>query len=183
MSLTPDQILSAYKANIETLFGLTSKAFEGVEKLVELNVTASRAALNEAAQHTQAVLSVKDAQELLTLQASLFQPLAEKTASYSRHLYDIATSTSAEFNKAFEVQATEARKNFAALLDSSAKNAPAGSESAVAMLKSAVSAANSAFDSVQKAVKQASDMATANFNTVASTATEAVKTAQQNVKR
>ena len=35
MSLTPDQILSAQKANLEALFGLTSKAFEGVEKLVE----------------------------------------------------------------------------------------------------------------------------------------------------
>ena len=86
MSLTAEQILASHKANIETLFGLTSKAFEGVEKLVELNVTASRAALSEAANHTQAVLAVKDAQELLALQAGLFQPLAEKTAAYSRHL-------------------------------------------------------------------------------------------------
>ena len=31
MSLTTEQILAAHKANIETLFGLTSKAFEGVE--------------------------------------------------------------------------------------------------------------------------------------------------------
>ena len=175
MSLTPDQILSAQKAHFETLFGLTSKAFEGVEKLVELNVTASRAALTEAAQHTQAVLSVKHAQELLTLQAGLFQPLAEKTASYSRHLYDIASNTAGEFNKALEVQSTEARKSFNALLDNSTKNAPAGSESAVAMVKSAVSAANNAFESVQKAVKQASDMAEANFNAATKTATEAVK--------
>ena len=65
MSLTAEQILASHKANIETLFGLTTKAFEGVEKLVELNVTASKAALGEAAAHTQAVLSVKDAQELL----------------------------------------------------------------------------------------------------------------------
>jgi phasin family protein len=107
MSLTPDQILSAQKANLETLFGLTSKAFEGVEKLVELNVTASRAALSEAAQHTQAVLSAKDAQELLSLQANLFQPLAEKTAAYSRHLYDIASGTGAEFAKTFESQASD----------------------------------------------------------------------------
>ncbi len=90
MTLTAEQILASHKANIETLFGLTTKAFEGVEKLVELNVTASRAALTEAASHTQAVLGVKDAQELLALQASLFQPLAEKTAAYSRHLFDIA---------------------------------------------------------------------------------------------
>lgn len=183
MSLTPDQILSVHKAHLETLFGLTSKAFEGVEKLVELNVTASRAALNEAAQHTQAVLNVKDAQELLTLQAGLFQPLAEKTASYSRHLYDIASNTAGEFNKALETQSAEARKNFNALLETSTKNAPAGSESAVALVKSAVSAANNAFESVQKAVKQASDMAEANFNAASKTASEAVKSTTAAVKR
>ena len=32
--LTAEQILAAHKANVETLFGLTNKAFEGVEKLV-----------------------------------------------------------------------------------------------------------------------------------------------------
>ena len=183
MSLTPDQILSAHKASIETLFGLTNKAFEGVEKLVELNVAASRAALNEVAQHTQAVMSAKDAQELLSLQANLFQPLAEKTAAYSRHLYDIASGTSAEFTKAVETQTAEARKNFASLLESTAKNAPAGSEPAVAMMKTAVSAANSAFESVQKAVKQASDMAEANFNAVSETATQAAKSTQNANKR
>src|SRR3989442_8041172 len=76
--LTAEQILAAHKANVETLFGLTNKAFEGVEKLVELNVQATKAALAETANHTQAVLAVKDAQELLALQASLVQPLAEK---------------------------------------------------------------------------------------------------------
>ena len=67
--LTPEQILASHKANVETLFGLTNKAFEGVEKLVELNVGAAKAALNESATQTQAALSVKDAQELLALQA------------------------------------------------------------------------------------------------------------------
>ena len=43
--LTAEQIIAAQKANIETLFGLTQKAFEGVEKLVELNVQATKAAL------------------------------------------------------------------------------------------------------------------------------------------
>jgi len=177
MSLTTEQILAAHKANIETLFGLTSKAFEGVEKLVELNVTASRAALNEAASHTQAVLSVKDVQELMALQAGMLQPLAEKTASYSRHLYDIASGTSGEFTKAVEAKAGEAQKNFANLVDTAAKNAPAGSETAVAVMKSAVSAANNAFESVQKAVKQATDAAEANFNAVATSATNVAKTA------
>jgi len=175
--LTVEQVVASHKANLETLFGLTNKAFEGVEKIVELNMTASKAALSEVADHTQSVLSVKDAQELLALQQSLLQPLAEKTAAYSRHLYDIATATGAEFTKAAEGQAADAQKKFAGLVDSAAKNAPAGSESVVAMMKSSVAAANNALESVQKAVKQATEVAEANFNAVASTATNATKQA------
>lgn len=181
--LTAEQILAAQKANVETLFGLTTKAFEGVEKLVELNVTASRAALAEAADTTQSFLGVKDAQELLALQASLFQPLAEKTAAYSRHLYDITSSTTAEFGKTFEGQVADAQKKFLAVVDNAAKNAPAGSETAVAVFKSAVAAGNNALESVQKAVKQATEVAEANFNAVANTAVNAAKTTTVKAKR
>ena len=175
--LTAEQVMASNKATVETLFGLTTKAFEGVEKLVELNVTASRAALDEAASHSKSVLSVKDAQELMALQAGLLQPLAEKTAAYSRHLYDIATSTGTEFNKVAEAKAAEAQASVSALVDSVSKNAPAGSDSIVSIMKGAVTAANSALESVQKAVKQATDMAEANFHAVAATAATATKQA------
>ena len=173
--LTAEQIVAAQKANLETLFGLTQKAFEGVEKLVELNVQATKAALAETANNTQAAMSVKDLQELLTLQAGMLQPMAEKTVAYSRHLYDIASGTGAEFGKAAEAQAADAQKKFMAVVDNAAKNAPAGSETAVAVMKSAVSAANNAMESVQKAVKQATEMAEANFNTVTAQAVSAAK--------
>ena len=102
--LTPDQFLASQKANLETLNGLTNKAFEGVEKLIELNLQATKAALTESHSLAQALLSVRDVQELLTLQAGMLQPLAEKTAAYSRHLYDIASGTSSEFSKAVEAK-------------------------------------------------------------------------------
>ncbi|MBC7608163.1 MAG: phasin family protein [Polaromonas sp.] len=177
MMLTAEQVMASHKANIETLFGLTHKAFEGVEKLVELNLQATKAALAETANHAQAVMGVKDAQELLALQAGMVQPLAEKTAAYSRHLYDIATAAGADLGKTFEAQTADAQKKVMGLVDSATKNAPAGSETAVAVMKSAVAAANNAFESMQKAVKQASDMAESNFNTVAATAVNATKTA------
>jgi phasin family protein len=169
--LTVEQVMASQKANVETLLGLTSKAFEGVEKIVELNLSASKAALAETGDTAKAMLSVKDAQELLALQSSLLQPLAEKTAAYSRHLYEIATGASSEFTKAFENQAAEAQQQFAGLVEAAAKNAPAGSETAVAVMKSSVAAATNALESVQKAVKQATDVAEANFNAVAATAT------------
>ena len=181
--LTAEQIAAAHKANLETLFGLTNKAFESVEKLIDLNVNAAKAALTDAAQTTQAAMNVKDAQELLALQASLFQPLAEKPAAYSRHLYDITSGAAAEFTKVLESQAVEAQQKVNAVVDNMSKNAPAGSEAGVAMMKNAVSAANSAFESVQKAVKQASDVAEANFNAMTNTAINATKTAAAAAKK
>jgi phasin family protein len=181
--LTPEQVIATQKTTLDTLFGLTGKAFEGVEKLVELNVTATKAALAEAAGTTQALLGVKDAQELLALQAAMFQPLAEKTAAYSRHLYDIASGTGAEFGRSFEEQAAEAQRKFLAVVENAAKNAPAGSETAVAVLKSAVAAGTNAIETVQKAVKQASKVAEAHINAVANQAVNAAKTTTTSKKR
>jgi len=121
----------------------------------------------------RAALSVKDAQELLTLQAGLLQPAAEKAAAYSRHLYDIAAATNAEVSKVAEQQAADAQQKFMSVVDSAVKNAPAGTENAVALVKSAVAAANNAFESVHKAAKQAADVAEANFQAVTQTAVKA----------
>ena len=171
--LTAEQVVAANKANVETLFGLTNKAFEGVEKLVELNLQVAKAALGEAAEGTKAALSVKDAQELLALQAGLLQPSAEKAVAYGRHLYDIAASTNAEVAKVAESQMADMQKKFMASVDSAIKNAPAGTENAVTLVKSALAAANNAYESVQKAAKQAADIADANFQAVTNTAVKA----------
>jgi len=174
--LTAEQVIASHKANVETLLGLTSKAFEGVEKIVELNLSASKAALTESAEHAKALLSVKDAQELMALQSGLLQPLAEKAAAYSRHLYDITSSSTAELSKSIEAQATEVQQKFMGLVETATKNAPAGSESAVTVMKNAVTAASNALESVQKAVKQATDAAESNFNTVTTSAIDSGKT-------
>ncbi|CAH0355095.1 MAG: phasin family protein [Aquabacterium sp.] len=175
--LTAEQLMANHKANIATLLDLGQKAFEGVEKLVELNLQVAKATLDEVSEHTKAVLSVKDAQELLALNTSLLQPSAEKAAAYSRHLYDIASSTSAEVSKVAEGQMSEAQKKFMSVVDNAVKNAPAGTENAVVLVKSAVAAANNAFDSVHKAAKQAADVAEANFQAISNTAVKATQAA------
>ncbi|MFM7705820.1 MAG: TIGR01841 family phasin [Rubrivivax sp.] len=175
--MTTDQLLAAQKANVQTLFGLTHKAFEGVEKLVELNLQVARAALCDVAQSTHAALSVKDAQELLALQQSMLQPVAEKSAAYSRHLYEIAASTQAEVTKVAEAQFVDAQKKMMALVDTAMKNAPAGTENAATLVKSAMAAANNAFDTVQKAARQAAEVAEANMQAITNTALKAAQPA------
>ncbi len=173
--LTAEQLFAAHKANIETLYGLTGKAFEGMEKLVELNLQVAKAALGEASEAATAAMSVKDAQELLSLQASYLQPAAEKAAAYTRHVYDIAASTNAEVTRVAEAQLADAQKKFLGLVDNASKNAPAGTENAVALVRSAVAAANNAFESVQKAAKQAADVAESNFQAMTSSAVKATQ--------
>src|SRR3954466_11125737 len=131
--LTAEQLVAAQKANLETLFELTNKAFEGVEKLVELNLQVAKASLGEVQSTATAALGAKDAQELLALQAGLLQPAAEKAAAYGRHLYDIAAATNAEVSKIAEAQLASAQTNFVEVMDGAVKNAPAGTESAAAL--------------------------------------------------
>jgi len=181
--LTAEQIIAAQKANIETLFDLTSKAFEGVEKLVELNLQVAKASLGEVQETAKASLNVKDAQELLALQAGLLQPAAEKAAAYGRHLYDIAASTNAEVSRVAEAQLATAQAKFATAVDGAVKNAPAGTESAAALVKSAIAAASNAMESVQKATKQAADVAEANFQAMTNSAVKATQSTAKAAKR
>jgi len=175
--MTAEQMIAAQKANTETLFGLTEKAFAGVEKMVELNMAAAKAAIADTQSQAHAAMNVKDVQELMALQAGYLQPLSEKAVAFSRHVYEIASTTSKEFGEAVEGKAAEAQKSVFGLVDSVSKNAPAGSESAVAMMKSAMSASQTAIESVQKAVKQATEAAEANMQSLA-TSTVATATAK-----
>jgi len=181
--LTAEQFLAAHKSNVETLFGLTNKAFEGVEKLVELNLQVVKSTLAESQENAHRALSVKDAQELLALQASLSQPVAEKVLSYGRHLYEIASATQAEFARVAEAQYEEQNRKVQALVENVAKNAPAGSETAVAVIKSAITAANTTYETVHKATKQAVEIAESNFNASAPAASKAASQAAAQVSR
>ena len=94
-------------------------------------------------------------------------------------MYDIASATGSEVSHVIEAEMAKGQKLFQDMFDNMAKNAPAGSESAVTAFKTAVSAGNTALESVQKAVKQASDMAQSNVKTMAQQAMNASKTASK----
>jgi phasin family protein len=177
MTYTAEQLVAAHKANVETLFGLTNKAFEGVEKLVALNLQVAKTSLTEAAETAQAVLSIKDPQEFFALQASLVQPGAEKAAAYGRHVYEIVAGTNAEVTRVAESTIADGQKKVLALVDTAVKNAPAGTENAVALVRSAVAAANNAYETVNKAARQAGEVAEANFQAMTATAVRATQSA------
>lgn len=177
MNNTIEQFSTTNKANLQAIEGFTSQAFAGVEKLVELNLAASKSMLNESFNHVQAIFGAKDAQEFIALQSGLLKPFSDKSAAYAQHVQTIVTDSSAELTKAVESKTAEAQKTFSALVENLAKNAPAGSESAVAAFKNALTAGQDAIESAQKQAKKAVETAQSNFTEVTTQAVDAVKKA------
>lgn len=172
MFAIPEQFSNATKSTLESQFALlsslTSKTFEGVEKLVDLNINAARATLEESSAVARQLLSAKDPQEFFSVTAAQAQPTAEKALSYSRQLASIATGTGAEFSKAAESQIVEANRKVISLVDEVSKNAPAGSESFVAAVKTAISNANAGYEQFSKTTKQAVEAMETNMNAAVS---------------
>lgn len=177
MTAIPEQFAAANKANIENLLTVANSAFANVERLAALNLNTARTLLEESLANTKALLGAKDAQELISLQSALVQPLVEKAVAYNRSVYEIASQGQEEVSKLFEAQIAELNKNLTAALDKAAKSAPAGSDVAVAAVKSAIAAANSAYDSVNKAAKQVAEIAEANVTAATNATVKAVGTA------
>lgn len=169
---TPEQFAATQKASLEALFGLTSKAFEGAIKLAELNIQTARANFAEGQEQAQAALSAKDPQGLFALQAGYAQPAAEKALAYGRTVYDIISATQSEFTRAAEAHFEQQQRAVQSLVEAAAKNAPAGSESAVAAIKSVFNATNTAYETVNKAAKQAVELAESNFQAASKVATK-----------
>lgn len=171
MYVTPEQIQTANKANVETLLSVASTQFAALEKLATLNATALKGAFEDSLANTRALASAKDVQEFINLQSAFAQPALEKALAYSRSVYEVATQTNAEFSKMAEKRVAEWNENFVSLLDKAVKNAPAGSDVAVSAVKQMIAAANSAYDNLTKVARQATEIAEANV----ATATDAVK--------
>jgi phasin family protein len=181
MFAIPEQFSNATKANLESQFAifssLSAKAFEGMEKLVELNLTAAKASLDETSVTTRQLLAAKDPQEFFSLTAAQAQPTAEKAMSYSRQVAAIAAGTQAEFTKAAELQIAETNRKVISLVDEVTKNAPAGSENVVSVIKATIGNANAGYEQLSKTAKQAMEAVETNVNAAVSQFTQAAQNA------
>ena len=171
MYLTPEQIQSAQRANVEARLTVANTQFAAFEKLANISASAVKSAFEDSIANTRALLGAKDIQEFVTLQNSFTQPAIEKAIAYSKSVYEVATEANSGLTRVAERRVAEWNENFVSLLDKVSKNAPAGSDVAVAAVKSMLAAANSAYDNMNKVAKQATEIAEANV----AAATETVK--------
>jgi phasin family protein len=158
MITVSEQVIAGNKAQIDNFLTAAGITVAGVERLVELQTQAAKAAFGDFAQHLKSLTEVKDVQAWTEAQTRASQPAADRVAGYTRNLYAVVSETNANLTKLVETQFTEFNKNCVSALDQAAKNAPAGSETTLAVAKSAMAAANQAFDALSKASKQIAEV-------------------------
>lgn len=168
MSNLHEQFSAVAKANLDTqlaiLSTLTSQTFESLEKVVELNLAAARASLEESNAAVKQLISAKDPQDFINLTTAQAQPNTNKASEYLRHLTSIISNVQAELTKTTEAHVADTNRKAVARVEEFSKNAPAGSENFVALFKTAMGNANAIYDQINKSTKQAVDTLEANLD-------------------
>jgi phasin family protein len=103
MFSNPEQLSAAAKANVEARLEMintvTSKAFESLEKVIDLNINTVKSSFEESTAAAKKLLTVTSPQDFFML-ATQAQPNLEILLTYGRALADISTRTQAEMLQA-----------------------------------------------------------------------------------
>jgi hypothetical protein len=143
MYVTPEQIAATNKATSRRA-SVAAAQFAAFEKLANLQAAAEVGVRGVHRQHPRAGRRQD---------AEFFFPSALEKPAFSKNVYEVATGPTAAVELA-ESRIADWNQNFVSVLDKASKNAPAGSDVAVAAVKSMLAAANSAYDSMNKVAKR-----------------------------
>lgn len=169
-----DQFAAATQASVDASLSAAAQAIVGVEQLAALNLQVIKTSLAEFAEGTRAALSATSPAQVLELQTAALQGAPRKASAYGRQVKEIFTAATTVQRTAVDAQVADVQAKFLEAVNGALRNVP-GSENTLALVQSALAAANKTYDGVQKASKQVSDAMDAN---VAKATETAVKTAR-----
>ena len=172
-----DQFTAANEAAINQFTYFAQLALGNVERFTEIALGASRDTVEQAAAHAQSLAGAKDLHEVIALNSAAVEPALKRAYQYSRTAYETAAETNNEVKRVFEKQTAEFNRAAVAALEEAFKYAPAGSETVVDNVKTAIAAMQSSYNNIASINKQIYDTVEKtveqNVSTVKSTATKA----------
>jgi phasin family protein len=159
MFTNPEQFANATKAlfefQLETFNALTSKAVQGVEQVVALNMATAKSQVADGLATGKEISQAADPKAAMSLAAAKLQPGVAGANAYNQQLGVIIAEIREEFTRAADAHVAEAKSNLSALIYDVTKNVRPGSENAVQIVKTAIDNAFSGYEQVTKATKQA----------------------------
>jgi phasin family protein len=161
-----DQFTAANEAAIDQFAFFAKLSISNLEKFAELGLGAARESVTQATRHAQSLAGARDVHEVIAINSAAVEPALKRAYAYSRTAYDTAAATSDEVKKVLEQNTAQLNKAAIAALEEALKYAPAGSETVVGSLKTAIAAAQSAYDNLASINKQLVDTVEKNVATV-----------------
>ncbi|MGE0357919.1 MAG: phasin family protein [Burkholderiales bacterium] len=146
---------------------LSKLSLDGAERLIALQLSFAKSALGDATRSARSAAGTQDPQQLLALRAKAAETAMGQWLEYSRGLYEVASETQAELAKLAEERLAGLQRSLNDSVDQAARNAPAGSDVAVAAMKSSLAAATAAFDTFTKAARHAASFTDAGVKAAA----------------
>ena len=158
---THESFASINRRAVEAALRFSRLSLDGYERVVTLQMNFAKSTLAAATKNARAAAQAKDVQEFLQVRAAAAEGVLERAVGYSRELYEVASDAQSEFSKIAEERMASLQQAVAESVDQAAKTAPAGSDVAVAAMKSSMAAATAAFDTLTKAARHATSFADA----------------------
>jgi phasin family protein len=178
MTVSHEKFVASTKASAEaslnTASAFATTLFTAAERVSSLNLAVARSSFDDTIAFSKALMAAKDPKELIALQMGALTPSVEKGVAYSRSLAEIGGETKEELSKLVEGETSALTGNVNAALEGLFKNAPAGSESVVAAVKTAMANATSAYEGAAKAAKKVAEATQASVAKATEAAVESV---------
>ncbi len=172
-----EQFSDFSKNAIDAAMKFATASFSNAERMIALNLEATKVGLGETEKNAKAFATIKDAQELNGLSTKTAETGVEFLMGYSKNFYEISTAAQAQYTALVEERMNGFQQSVAETLDKVSKSAPAGSDVAITALKSSMAASNAAMDNFSKATKQMTAFADSAYKQATETATAATKAA------
>ena len=157
MKTTTNAALPAQNLMLDLVHTISLKAIEGTEKLIALQLQASRSLLEDMASQAQAFADLKDPQKLVAHLTAIKNPASEKISAYARQAYEISTETRDAITETIQKHIHEGQEVTQAWIETAAKTAPAGSEPIFAAARNAMSLVRSSLDHAAKVGQRAAE--------------------------
>lgn len=133
----------------------------GGRRAAALNVATARQALADGACNTNAVLSVKNAEDAAKVQSVLTKPSSDSAMQYSQKAYEISADAAKELAKVFQDQFEQMNRSLRDLAQRTAHVGTTGIPGNMGPFNQVFEAANKAFENINEAVRQATENAQA----------------------
>jgi len=165
------------KSGINSALFFANTPLDGIGRRALLNPAPARSVFEGAMSNVTALLGAKDVQAFVSIQKEMASPSIEKGMEYSRNVIAIAAETKDKLAKEVETKVAENTAKVSGMVEKALESAPAGSEVAVAAVKTAIKSANEAYEGLNKAAKQAAEVAEASVAAATSATMKAANVA------